>query len=104
MAWKEAAGDPAFPVLALELHAASPEDLLATVVEILVRRGWVTTEFEQALKQREARLPTGLQLVVGALALPHTECVHFVEVPFGGSLEEFRGGPHDEAIAGTCRA
>jgi PTS system galactitol-specific IIA component len=73
IAWKEAAGDPAFPVLALELDAASPEDLLATVAEILVREGWVTTEFEQALKQREARFPTGLQLVVGALALPHTD-------------------------------
>uniref|UniRef100_UPI002ADDD5B7 PTS sugar transporter subunit IIA n=1 Tax=Thermanaerothrix sp. TaxID=2972675 RepID=UPI002ADDD5B7 len=48
--------------VALNLKAASAEEVIRLLAAALLRGGYVRETFAQAALEREARLPTGLQL------------------------------------------
>lgn len=67
-------------VLVHEANAATQADLFNEVSELLKKRGAVESTFLNALKQREALFPTGLDFGDFAVAIPHIDPEH-VRVP-----------------------
>jgi len=63
----------------LNLQATSAEDVIRHLAAALLAGGYVRESFAEAALEREARLPTGLQLSgeVNA-AIPHTDIEHVI--------------------------
>jgi len=70
--------------VALNLKAASAEEVIRFLAAALLRGGYVRETFAQAALEREARLPTGLQLAgdINA-AIPHTDIEHVIRPAVG---------------------
>ncbi|KXT78506.1 PTS sugar transporter subunit IIA [Streptococcus sp. DD13] len=65
----------------LKEEGGSKEQLLTNIGQKLFEKGYVREDFSQALLEREAEFPTGLQLEKIAIAIPHTYC-QYVKRPF----------------------
>lgn len=55
---------------------ADYHDALTHIGEFMVQMGVVETSYPQALLNREAEFPTGIQLEQHAVAIPHCEATH----------------------------
>lgn len=58
------------------IHFADYHQALAHVGECMVQAGMVENSYPQALINREAQFPTGIQLEQHAVAIPHCEATH----------------------------
>jgi galactitol PTS system EIIA component len=58
------------------LHAASAEDAIRKLAQLLASKGYVRASFEAAAVARERRSPTGLPFPDAPVALPHAEPEH----------------------------
>lgn len=54
----------------------SQDDLFNQISKDLFEMGYVYDSYQEALKQRETKYPTGLQTEVCGIAIPHTEAIH----------------------------
>ena len=54
----------------------SQNDLFNRISKDLFEKGYVHDSYQEALKQREIKYPTGLQTEVCGIAIPHTEAMH----------------------------
>lgn len=55
---------------------SSQDDLFNQISKDFLEKGYVYDSYQQALKQREIKYPTGLQTEVCGIAIPHTEAEH----------------------------
>lgn len=55
---------------------SSQDDLFNRISKDFLEKGYVYDSYQQALKQREIKYPTGLQTEVCGIAIPHTEAMH----------------------------
>lgn len=54
----------------------SQDDLFNRISKDLFEKGYVHDSYQEALKRREIKYPTGLQTEVCGIAIPHTEAMH----------------------------
>jgi PTS system galactitol-specific IIA component len=59
--------------ITLDVTAASQDDLFRLIAEKLQGLGYVNSGYLEALTNREAIFPTGINTLVCGLAIPHTE-------------------------------
>lgn len=67
--------------LFLNIDAKSQDEILDYVYQKMHQMGYVTAEFQEALKERERKYPTGLPGPICDIALPHTD-PEYVVTPF----------------------
>lgn len=65
----------------LNCSAISVEELFKEKAKVLLKMGYVTDTYEEALLQREKEYPTGLKMPSIDIAIPHTTTEHINE-PF----------------------
>ena len=58
------------------LDAASKEEALNTMSNILLKRGYVKESFPEAIIEREKHYPSGLPMEGHKIAIPHTDADH----------------------------
>ncbi|MBT2732459.1 PTS sugar transporter subunit IIA [Carnobacterium sp. ISL-102] len=54
----------------------SQDDLFNQISKDLLEKEYVYDSYQEALKQREMKYPTGLQTEVCGIAIPHTDAIH----------------------------
>lgn len=67
----------------LNVEAKTKEEALLFVAESMKRQGFVKESYPEAVIQREAVFPTGLQTEVCGVAIPHTDTVHVIQEAVG---------------------
>ncbi|WP_235032847.1 PTS sugar transporter subunit IIA [Enterococcus sp. CSURQ0835] len=82
------------PLIFVQADFKTSEELFEQLYHEAKSLGWVTDDFLERIKVREANFPTGLQLVNLGAAIPHTdaECVlnEFVAVITNGNKIPFK--------------
>ncbi|EEQ49351.1 MULTISPECIES: PTS sugar transporter subunit IIA [Selenomonas] len=62
-----------------DVEAADREELLTKLANVLREKGYVKDSYPQAILEREAAYPTGLNTKGVAIAMPHAAAAHAVE-------------------------
>lgn len=82
------------PLVFAQSDFKTSDELFETIYHEAKTLGWVTDDFLERIKAREATFPTGIQLVNLGAAIPHTdaECVleEFVAVITNGNKIPFK--------------
>lgn len=60
----------------LDYEASSRDDLLKSLGQVLLEKGYVKPSYIQSLIERENRYPTGLDTHGVQVAIPHTNSIH----------------------------
>ena len=59
-----------------DLEAKTYEDVMDQVGEAFIQEGYCKETYKEALKEREAEYPTGLDIDGIGVAIPHTDVSH----------------------------
>ena len=63
-------------LIELNMEAASAEEIIQRLGELMAAKQYVKTSYINAVLEREKSLPTGLALGDFCVAIPHTDSVH----------------------------
>ena len=63
----------------LDFQAKDSEDFLNRISHILYKKHYVKDTFKEAIKKREEKFPTGLELETLKVAIPHTDSIHVLK-------------------------
>lgn len=63
-------------LIELNMEAATAEEIIQRLGELMVAKQYVKTSYVKAVLEREKSLPTGLALGDFCVAIPHTDSVH----------------------------
>lgn len=66
-------------LIKLNIECENRDHLLEILAEEALKRGFVTEQFLEKVKEREAAFPTGLSLSKYNVAIPHTDPEHVFE-------------------------
>lgn len=66
-------------LILLKESANSPNDVFDILGSTFVRNGYSKETYVDALKEREASFPTGLNINGFGIAIPHTESIHVLK-------------------------
>ncbi len=61
------------------LEAATREEALTQMADLLVSKGFCKPSFTEAILQREAKHPSGLPMPGHKIAIPHTDAEHVIQ-------------------------
>lgn len=62
----------------LHMDAAVPDDVFEQLGGALIREGYSREDYVEALKEREAQFPTGLDIQGFGVAIPHTDAGYVI--------------------------
>ncbi|MDR2349335.1 MAG: PTS sugar transporter subunit IIA [Deltaproteobacteria bacterium] len=75
MIWEELDID----LILTDVKAESSDDVMETIGQKLVDKGYCKETFVGALKKRESEFPTGIDIDGFGIAMPHTDVTHVVK-------------------------